>query len=421
MFDAIKAVNATPSIDYKTPRKEKEVIHVTPDPIAEAVVLASDKSPLKEQWMELGIPFGVITKKSTPSLLIVDGIHPPSDASSKQTIETCLQNGGTVLVWGVSPESCIRLNELLPSPLELTERKATSFIKKADDVLIGILDNKDFYFTELTRQPVMIYGLAGEIVKHGKVILEACTTDWGRWNSRPEYLKTAAVYRSERETKSEGRAIVKIPSGKGQLYLMSIDLQPLRSEGETLLRTLMENIGLSLKDIPYNTRRAFTAEGTLERAYYLTEKNVDESKIRSMANQPFAAAYETGKHLPLQTDIQGYATLSRLPDVTNDDKTVYISFWVFSPRSLINLLVEPDMPKLNLIVEGQTGVKTSINGVDRPMNGMRLDDMPLERGWNHLLLRFEREGTSQRWRAKIQLESDNPSFFQQVKSSVAMP
>jgi beta-galactosidase len=74
---------------------------------------------------------------------------------------------------------------LLPYPLELTERKATSFIKKADDPFIGLLNNKDYYFTELTRQPVMQNGLAGEIVQHGKVILEACNTDWSRWNSRP--------------------------------------------------------------------------------------------------------------------------------------------------------------------------------------------------------------------------------------------
>jgi len=123
----------------------------------------------------------------------------------------------------------------------------------------------------------------------------------------------------------------------------------------------------------------------------------------------------------MQADMQGFINLSRLSDVRQDDKTVYISFWIFSPRSLVNLLVEPDMPKLNLMVEGQTGVSASINGAATTMNGKSLENMPLERGWNHVLLRFEREGSSRGWRAKVQLVSDNPSFFQQVKSSVAMP
>jgi len=421
MFDAIKAVNATPPMSYRVTDDVQTVTYEKPAVISEAVIIASGESQLKEQWQELGIPFGEITKKKIPSLLIIDGIHPSTDLSSKQLIDACLNNGGTVLVWGVSPESRNQLNNLLPYPLELTERRATSFIKKADDLFIGELNNKDYYFTELTRLPVIQYGLAGEIVKQGKVILEATNTDWSKWNSRPEYLKTAAVYRSEREAKPEGIALLKAPSGKGQLYLTSFDLKQLKSEGETLLRTMLANLGLALNDIPFNTRRAFASDGSLERAIFLNGKNVDESKLLSMDNRQFVTAYESGKLEPVQTDMQGFINLSRLPGVRQDDKTLYISFWIYSPRSLVNLLVEPDMPKLNLIMEGQTGINPFINGKAMTMNGRRLENMPLERGWNHVLLKFEKEEQSRNWRAGVRLESDSPSFFQQVKSSVAMP
>jgi len=267
----------------------------------------------------------------------------------------------------------------------------------------------------------MQYGLSGEIVQKGKVILEACNTDWSRWNSRPEYLKTAAVYRSEREAKPEGAALVKAPLGKGQLYLTSIDLRQLKSEGETLLRSMLANIGLTLKDIPFNTRKALASDGSLERATVLTGKTVDESKLLSMDNRQFISSYESGNLEPAQSDMQGFMNLSRLPGVGQDDKAVYLSFWIFSPRSLVNLLVEPDMPKLTLNVEGQTGVSTYINGKVATVTGKRLENMPLEKGWNHILLRFEREQQSRGWRAKVQLASDNQAFFQQVKSSVAMP
>jgi len=421
MFDAIKAINATPPIPFHIENNDKEITYEKPVAISEAVMIASSESQLKEQWQELGIPFGEITKKSIPSLLIVDGIYPPSNPSSKQTIDACINQGGTVLVWGVSPESRNRLNDLLPYPLELTERKATSLVKKADDVFIGALNNKDFYFTELTRQPVMQYGLAGEIVKHGKVILEACNTDWSRWNSRPEYLKTAAVYRSEREAKPEGVALVKTPMGKGQLYLTSIDLTQLKSESETLFRTMLANLGLTLRDVPFNTRKALASDGSLERAIFLNGKNVDDNKILTMRNQQFVAVYESGNLEPALTDLQGFINLSRLPGVGQDDKTLYISFWISSPRSLLNLLVEPDMPKLNMTVEGQTGVNAYINGTSMTMNGNILENMPLEKGWNHILLRFEKAEASRGWRTKVKLTSDNQSFFQQIRSSVAMP
>jgi beta-galactosidase len=421
MFDAIQAINATPSRPFViTNRDEHAVVQTKPEAISEAVILASGESQLKEQWQELGIPFGETAKQPIPSLLIIDGKNPSSDPLSKQLVTACLDQGGTVLVWGVSPENAGKLNALLPYPLELTDRKATSFVKQADDPFVGALDNKDYYFTELTRQPVMQYGLSGEMVRGAKVILEACNTDWSRWNSRPEYLKTAAVYRSERESKPGGAALVKVASGKGQLYLTSIDLMLLKSDGENLLRTMLANLGLVLKDVPLNTRKAFASDGVLERAIFLNGKTVDESKLLPMGNPQFAAAYELGEPALAQTDLQGFLNLTKLPGIRQDDKIAYLSFWIFSPRSLVNLLVEPDMPKLNMKVEGQTEVSTYMNGAAMTMNGKKLEDMPLEKGWNHILLRFEK-GTSREWRAKIQLESNSKVFFQQLKSSVAMP
>jgi beta-galactosidase len=215
--------------------------------------------------------------------------------------------------------------------------------------------------------------------------------------------------------------LLKVASGKGQLYLTSIDLKQLKSEGETLLRIMLSNLGLQLKDIPFNTCRAFASDGSLERASFLKGKNTDESKILSMGNQQFASAYESANIEPAQTDMQGFMNLLKLTGVSQDDNTVYISFWIYSPRSLVNLLVEPDMPKLNLTVEGQTRINIYINGTAKTMNGRKLENMPLEQGWNHILLRFEREQQSRNWRARIMLESDNRTFFQQIKSSVALP
>ena len=414
MFDAIQAINAGKSLPGYFESDIEKLIHKKPAAISEAAIIASGESTLKEQWQELGVTFGEITKKSMPSLLIIDGIYPPADLSSKKIINDCLNKGGTALVWGVSPESIEQLNLLLPYPLELTGRKATSFIKKADDLLVNALNNKDYYFTELTRQPVMQYGLSGEMVQRGKVILEACNTDWGRWNSRPEYLKTAAVYRSEREAKPAGAALIKTPSGNGQIYLTSIDLKQLKSEGETLLRTMLTNLGLELKDIPFNTRKAFAADGSLERALFL--KQFKDSTIQRFKDSKIYGIFE-----PAQADMQGFINLSGLPGIGRDDRTVYISFWIFSPRSLVNLLVEPDMPKLNMTVEGETETVTYINGVAMTINGKKLENMPLEEGWNHILMRFERGQQSRNWRVKVQLDSDNQAFFKRVKSSVAMP
>jgi beta-galactosidase len=205
---------------------------------------------------------------------------------------------------------------------------------------------------------------------------------------------------------------------------------------------MLANLGLELKDIPFNTRRAFAADGSLERALKLKDSKIprfQDSKIQGFKDSSNREILESWNHgimeslnhgileslndeiIPIQSDMQGFFNLSGLPGVQREDRTVYVSFWIFSPRSLVNLLVEPDMPKLNMTVEGQTETSTYINGVATTMNGRKLENMPLEEGWNHILMRFEKPQQSRNWRVKVQLDSDNQAFFQQVKSSVAMP
>jgi beta-galactosidase len=414
LFDAIKAINANlPMVRF--PAEESPVpLPVDRHDIAEAAILSSDDSRLREELEEIGVSF---TKTPAAPLLIIDGKSPP--ILPKKTFDTCLKNGGTILVSGISPEGMNRLNELLPYAMDLTERKATSFVKKADDPVLYSLSNKDYYFTELTRNPVMQYGLSGDIVRHGTVLLEACNTDWSRWNSRPEYLKTAAVYRSERESKPEGIALLRLPAGNGTVYLMAMDLMSLKAEGEALMRTMLSNLGLALKDISLNTRKAFASGGDLERAAYISERAGDN--LPSLDNAQFASAYETNIPEVTQTDMQGYINLSRLPGIRREDSTVYLSFWIFSPRSLVNLLVEPDMPQLNMIIEGQAIVSAYINASPATMNGKKIENMPLDKGWNHIILKFVREQQSANWRTRIQLDTNDKAFLRQLKSSVTQP
>ncbi len=420
MFDAIKAVYAVPQRPYTIANTDYEAPAVPVATISRMGIVASTESPLREQWQELGVAFTETAtgKEATAHpLLVVDGKHPLSDAASKQAMDASLAAGGTVVVWGVAPESMAVLNELLPYPLELTERTATSFIKKADDRFIGSLDNKDYYFSDL-RRPVMQHGLSGEIVRGGKVILEACNTDWTRW-SRGENVKTGSVIRSEREAKPTGAAVVKVAAGKGQIYLVSLDVAPLKSDGENLLRTTLSNLGLILMDVPLNTRRAFASDGMLERAIAFNQNTATETLL-AMDNARFAATHESEESAFVQTGMQGTLNLERLPGVRREDTSVCISFWLYSPRSLVNLLVEPDMPKLDLIVDGATGVGAYINGSKADMEGKRLREMPLEEGWNHVVLRFEKT-EARDWQARVRLESSSPAFFRMLKSSVAMP
>ena len=55
------------------------------------------------------------------------------------------------------------------------------------------LNNSDFYFCELQKTDASGYSLKGALVEEGEVLLNACKTDWRKWNKRPEEIKTARI------------------------------------------------------------------------------------------------------------------------------------------------------------------------------------------------------------------------------------
>jgi beta-galactosidase len=429
LFYAVQAINSSPVKPFAIePKVSSESTSTTAiSNINEVGMISGVNSVLKNRLSEIGVPFVENVKGKKYGLIVVDGSSPLTDSASKLMIDDCLKSGGKILVWGVSPESLENLNHLLNSKLELTERKATSFIKKQADLMIGTLDNKDFYFSEMMKLPVMKYGLSGETVRKGEVLLEACKTDWNRWNGHGENIKTAAVYRSEREAKAEGAAMVKVQMGAGQIYLSSVDLFLLKSDGEELLKTLFRNLGVSLKTVPLNSRKALSPVGSLEQAIVIKGTGTQSDEIGKMGNQQFTAKYESADQPEfVQTNTQGFLDLSRAAGMGRGQgqgaRELFLSFWVFSPRSMVNLLVEPDMPKLEMVVEGRLDRSVFVNGVLFATEGLsgkeNLENLPLEKGWNHVLVRIVRDPESRRWQTRISLKSNKEDYFKQLNSSV---
>ena len=433
LFYAIQAINSTPVKPFEVKPKvplESTSATVVPN-IGEVRIISRVNSPLKNRLLEVGVPFVEAVPGKKIPLVIVDGSFPIVDNSSKQLVSDCLNEGGKVLVWGVTLESLEKLNQLLPYNLELTERKATSFIKKQSDLIIGKLDNKDFYFSELIKQQVMAFGLSGEIVQKGEVLLEACNTDWNRWNGQGENVKTASVYRSEREAKGPGNALVKVQVGSGEIYISSIDLLVLKVESENLIKTILKNLGVQLLQVQEKSRKALSTDGIIERAQIVKVVDIQSMEPEKMDNARFVKNFETDakrtaespwKHI--QGNAKGFLDLDKAGFGNDQEKAgVYLSLWIYSPRSLVNLLVEPDIPKLELLFEGCKGISLFINGApyqpdNHLLNPNKFENLPLEKGWNHILLKLIRPSENRAWSSKMRFESNNPEFLKQLNSSV---
>jgi hypothetical protein len=89
-------------------------------------------------------------------------------------------------------------------------------------------------------------------------------------------------------------------------------------------------------------------------------------------------------------------------------------FWIYSPRSLSNLLLEPDMPKVNLHLTSSVPVELSLNdqsmiSTDQGVQERTLSAIALEKGWNHVIVRpLNKTGE---WKFHMHLSSDNEEFL----------
>jgi beta-galactosidase len=93
------------------------------------------------------------------------------------------------------------------------------------------------------------------------------------------------------------------------------------------------------------------------------------------------------------------------------DFAAYLSFWVYSPRSLDQLLSAPNVPKVNLLAGSDDGDKIWLNGKLLMQNrgigplmfgSQRVEALPLKKGWNHFMVKAAQAGGKWQFQARLQ-------------------
>ena len=415
-----------------------------PTSISNVILLSTDKdSALFRLFSEMGIAVRSAMENKTSeaagrhSLLLIDGLYPPEARRNAPLQQAILDEGGTVLIWGVEPSSIHRINEYLPQPLTLTTRQATSFLVKASDPMFDSLGNAGFYFSELSDNPVMNFGLSGDFTHKSHVLLEACNTDWKTWNGRAEYLKTAAVLRSERENKPEGAALVSQQAGHGKIYVCSLAPATLSKTSTGLLRRIFINLGLSFQNTAgRNNIPAIDPQGKLQQTLLLASFDItgkSNEEIRAIdlpkdmnGDQFFAGNRMNDRYWEKATARDGLFDFTKM-SVTGPTQNAiaWLSFWLYSPRSLSNLLVEPDMPRVDMRVDADDACQVYLNrkliheswAGGMSGKGEAINALPLEKGWNHILIKAIQKAGG--WKLSLSLDSDNKEFLKEIKSQIA--
>lgn len=441
MFDAIRAANATPMQPYNAPAAPAKPALKPVASAEKVIVLAGEGSTLVTELTELGI---VVAKDNTlakgKTLIVVDGKNFPTDAKQLALLDKAKsgKNSMTVLIWGIVPANVDALNVYLPYKVNTDKRLATSFLVTPGTIAVQGMGHADFYFSELlpNNKNAMKFGLSGDFVDKGETVLKACPAEWTKWNYKSETTKTAAVFRSERETKGSPAAIVTAKNGETEFVISSLDLKDIKYETNVLVRNILSNLGASISNSNLSGMQAFDENATLHRALTCIATRGGERNVKFMLDKDFLNG-EVLLEPGLDTNSDGIAwqlvTSSNQGKMTLENKEskkvagiFYLSYWIYSPRSLVNLLAEPDMPHMDMIVDTPYGFRVWVNHElqsnnmpEEGVNTVKVENLKLNKGWNHVMMKVVvPAGNEKTMPLKVRLDSNDDKYLKQVLSSV---
>ncbi|MBD5269805.1 MAG: glycoside hydrolase family 2 [Bacteroides sp.] len=385
LFAALRAANApgqpawSPWAEIDKTKYEAPAA-IPAAPYKEVVFVGGADSRAKTILDNQGVVWTSAVKSPASALLIVDGAAPLSAADAKK-VKAAMDKGADVWVWGLVPETVASFEGVLPAPVNVEALNRSSYLPEQRSWVRGF-NNSDFYFCELQKADASKYSLSGALVDNGEVMLNACRTDWRTWNKRPEELKTAATLRSENENTAALPVFVKYPGDKGgDVYVSTITEFANSEKGFNTLSTLLHNAGVSCRKQELDPNDVF----------WFRDGNVI---------LPASAAENLKK---------------------TDDGWELV-FYAFSPRPLDDLLIEPNVPKLELEVKAKKAslkVGDADIAADQGRNEARFKELPLKQGWNRLVLHVgdaDKNGFNGFFKC-----NNNASFMPQMKAAYVNP
>ena len=354
MYDAMRAANAPGHPAWSAyadiDKKQYEAPTATPaEKYKEVIFIGGDDSKLKGILDAQGVKFAAKITAPARMIYIVDGTYTLSVAEKKSMLAN-IAKGADVWIWGLTPQTVNVYNEILPLPVALDNLKRSSFLPVQKSWIRG-LNNSDFYFCELQRADASEYSLTGALVEEGEVLLNACKTDWRAWNKRPEELKTASTVRSEYECTAATPVFVKYRKDASCFYISTLKEFTNSEKGYNTLGVILKNAGIDCNEIEVKSNEVF----------FLRDNQLIFPVV-------------TKDRLVKKAD--GWA----------------LDIYVFSPRPLDDLLIEPNMPKLTLVVKAKE-CQLAINdkaytAASQNRHEATYKELPLLQGWNKISIKI---------------------------------
>lgn len=439
MFEAIRDANTeNPHSPWaKPPPLENTIAPSVPATTKASISYLPDNgNRLVQNLNAAGIKPAVYSPETPADFLLVDGsqVSEPGAAAEelKSAMKKMLRDGKTVWIWNINPSGAQALGKLLGQDLSAAPRVASSFVVGRNDPLLAGLDNASFYFSEDDDWKQMSYGLAGDFVKGGNILLAACPADWRKWNYQSEAVKTAALFRSELETPGPRTVIVTHFLDRGNVILCNLDPEVDSTHKLAVLDRLFQNEGIRVEPIlPQNG--FLDLKGRLVRALVCGSfgwTNLQDAYSGQPPTGNIAeGAQMNGRRWKMQEAAHGVFDFKKgLVTGPEENSYAYVAIWIKSPKPLNDLLSEPNLPKLAFTYGSDDGCELFLNGNllaqnnrHGPLDPEMFTQNPLllKLGWNQMLIKVVQLNGD--WKFAGRFSCPDPAFLSKLEFAARKP
>lgn len=377
LFDALRAANAPDSASFSNwgivEKCRRQIAPTAEIPYSEVVYLGSDSNQAKQTLDAQGVVWSKRLKHPHSGLVITDGSQLLSD-SDKKTVTKALAKGADLWIWGLTPEGLKSLEDILPGKINLIPLSRSSFLT-TQRYWTRQLNHSDFYFCELQKADASRYALAGQMADDAVTMLEACRTDWRRWNQRPEELKTAATLRSENECPQHRAVFIRYSAKTGSnIYISTLSNFANSGKGFNTLSTILHNAGIKCR-----------------------KQDADPNEIFFLRDGSVRLPPAAVEHITSDT----------------------LTFYAFTPRPLDDLLIEPNVPKLDFEFNSRDAhLLIGSHRVDGLPHGEStlFSELPLKQGWNRITVILSHDSDLAKISGSL-ICTNNASFISSMKFS----
>jgi hypothetical protein len=407
------------------------------NPIDQVSFMGDKQARVFNNLKSIGVPLVEADKLNKFLVIDVASVDETTIKEIKKAADKVINNGGTVLLVGLTPEKTAIANQILPAAVECVADKASSLVPNLNDPRAASISYKELYFSEdAVNKTICNYTLKGDFIVKGNSLLLRNNTEWIRWNTGGEYSKTISVYRSELENK-QTPVLAEFKQGKGNYLVSTIELEGISANHVNMYIKLFKNIGLKLNAKQDLTVSAFSGKvlvralslgrfGSEDLATTMSTKYIPEETVKPKQNTK-----EAGMPWKMVSSIEDLFIYKKMAQAGPETFFAsYFSYWVFSPVDLSDLLNSgPDLPQVSLQVTVNSDAKVFMNG--RPLKVSKADkdetrkkitynSIPLKQGWNQFLIKAVSDSYTKpdQGSIRVTMESNNKAFDEQLKTAI---